>query len=79
MEIKHQKVRRELYGEEGLPRLAEAREIHPRTWENFEAGVAIPARVILDFILLTGASPLWLARGEGQPYTDSPSDWNAAS
>jgi hypothetical protein len=36
---------------------------------NYEAGVTIPALVILRFIVISGANPTWLLRGEGEKYT----------
>jgi len=62
-------VRQELYGEHGGPRLADALGIPARTWANYEAGVVIPAVVVLGFVELTGACPHWLLTGEGERYT----------
>jgi hypothetical protein len=70
-------IRRELYGEDGRPRLADVLQLPVRTWENYEAGVAIPAPVILRFIEATGASPHWLLTGQGPKYLvgdSSPAD-----
>jgi hypothetical protein len=61
-------IRRELYGDNGGPRLAGILLLPVRTWENYEAGVAIPAPVILRFIDVTGASPHWLLTGQGPKY-----------
>jgi hypothetical protein len=61
-------VRRELYGDRGAARLAEDLDLPARTWLNYESGVVIPATVILRFIDLTGASPLWLLTGQGNRY-----------
>jgi len=58
-------LRRELYGESGAVLLAEALGLPVRTWLNYEAGVTIPAEVILRFIALTGADPAWLLTGHG--------------
>jgi hypothetical protein len=41
-----------------------------RTWENYEAGVVIPALVILRFVEETGVSPRWLRTGEGDKYAE---------
>jgi hypothetical protein len=60
-------IRRQLFGEQGGPLLAEALGLPERTWRNYEAGVTIPAPVILRFIELCGASPHWLLTGEGRP------------
>jgi hypothetical protein len=62
-------VRRELYGESGAPMLAEELDLPARTWLNYETGVIIPAPVILRFIELTGADPVWLLTGRGDRYT----------
>lgn len=43
--------------------------IPPRRWYNYEAGVTVPAEVVLGFIERTGANPYWLLTG-GRP-TDS--------
>lgn len=72
-------VRREVYGEEGIPLLAGELGIPPRTWENLEAGVTIPGPVLLKFLALTGVSPDWLLEGEGEPYAGRSADQNALS
>ncbi|WP_435005667.1 helix-turn-helix domain-containing protein [Tundrisphaera lichenicola] len=64
-------IRREVYGEDGLSDLAEALGIPPRTWANYEAGVTIPATILLGFICLCGVSPGWLLMGEGNRYAGS--------
>jgi hypothetical protein len=61
-------IRCELYGERGAPLLAGALGLPPRTWENYEEGVTIPAEVILRFIEVTDASPRWLLEGRGERY-----------
>jgi hypothetical protein len=61
-------IRLERFGEHGAPLLARALGLPTRSWLNFEAGVTIPARVILKFIEVTGASPHWLLTGEGDKY-----------
>ena len=40
-------VRRELFGDEGIPAIAEALELPQGTWRNYEAGVVMPATVLL--------------------------------
>jgi hypothetical protein len=64
-------IRLELYGERGGPLLAETLNLLPRTWANYEAGVMIPAEVILRFIEVTEANPGWLLNGSGDRYTTS--------
>ena len=61
-------IRRDKFGEDGIATLSQAMRIPARTWENFENGVMIPARNILQFIELTGADPHWLLTGEGARY-----------
>ena len=64
-------IRRQLFGEQGGPRLAEALGLPDRTWRNYEAGVTIAAPVILRFIEVCGASPHWLLTGEGEPLVEA--------
>jgi hypothetical protein len=63
-------IRLERFGDHGGPMLADALGLPFRTWMNYEAGVTIPAPVILRFIEVTGASPEWLLKGEGEKYSD---------
>lgn len=63
-------IRRALVGEDGGPLLAEALDLPARTWRNDEAGVMIPATVILRLIEISGASPHWLLTGEGEPFVE---------
>jgi hypothetical protein len=62
------RIRREIYGEDGIAPLAEALGVPARTWENYESGVTVPDLVILRFICLTRSDPQWLLTGEGEPY-----------
>ena len=50
-------VRVEQFGEVGVERLAELLGIRPRTWLNYEAGVTMPATVLLRFLRVTGVVP----------------------
>lgn len=61
-------IRLELYGEGGAAVLAEAIGVPVATWLNFEAGVAVPAEVVLRFLDATAASPRWLLDGRGDRY-----------
>ena len=63
-------IRRQVFGAQGGPVLAEALGLPDRTWRNYEAGVSIPALVILRFIEVCGASPHWLLTGEGEPLVE---------
>lgn len=58
-------IREELYGERGVAALAAALDLPAATWLNFERGVMMPADVMLEFLVLTGADPNWLLTGEG--------------
>ena len=60
-------IRREMFGDD-VEALARVIGIPARTWENYERGVTIPARVLLLFIEHTGADPHWLLTGEGERY-----------
>ncbi len=60
-------IRRQVYGEQGIPVLAEALEIPEGTWENFEAGVTIPTPIIIQFLALTGIDLHWLLTSDGEP------------
>jgi hypothetical protein len=48
------RIRVERYGEEGIPALSEIMGLPAKTWENFEAGVAVSGVVLLQFLDLTG-------------------------
>jgi hypothetical protein len=61
-------ARIEKYGDGGIFPLAEALGIPPMTWSNYEMGVVIPESIILEFVSLTGVSPDWLLRGDGQQH-----------
>jgi hypothetical protein len=61
-------VREDLFGPDGVRRLAEILKLPPETWANYERGVVIPAGVILLFIEVTGVDPRWLLTGEGDRY-----------
>jgi hypothetical protein len=63
-------IRMERYGEEGGRTLAHALDLPYRTWLNYEAGVTIPALVILRFIELTGVNPQWLLCGQCEKYRE---------
>ncbi len=57
-------IRLELYGENGLPTLAQSLKVPAETWLNYERGVTMPADVLLEFLELTGADPQSLLTGE---------------
>jgi hypothetical protein len=67
-------VRLERFGSD-IDLLATALGIPARTWTNYEAGVVMPAEVMLGFLALTGASPEWLLTGRGYSSSDSPLDF----
>jgi hypothetical protein len=56
-------LREVLYGEQGAPALAGALGLPVSTWLGYEAGVTMPAPVILRLIEVTGASPRSLLTG----------------
>lgn len=59
-------IRQDLYGEDGLETLARALGVPAETWRNYERGVTMPADMVLEFIVVTGADPRWLLTGEGE-------------
>jgi hypothetical protein len=61
-------VREDLYGEHGGQFLADAMGISRRTWLNYESGVVVPARVVLQLIVTARVNPLWLLTGQGEKY-----------
>ena len=61
-------IRRELFGEGGVPELTRQLGLPSRTWEDYERGVRVPGEAILKLIDLTGVQPHWLLSGEGDPY-----------
>jgi len=65
-------IRVEKYGEDGVSAISRALKIPARTWENYEGGVTIPARHLLQFIEITGVEPHWLLTGEGERYRARP-------
>jgi hypothetical protein len=62
------KIRVELFGEHGGPKLAQLLGIPARTWYNYEMGVTVPAEAILRFIEVTSVEPRWLLSGQGEKY-----------
>jgi phage repressor protein C with HTH and peptisase S24 domain len=65
-------VRTELFGERGGSEMARRLGLPIRTWYNYEAGVTIPAEVLLKFVELTSVEPLWLLHGRGAKFRTSP-------
>ncbi len=61
-------LRAELYGERGGPEMARRLGIPVRTWYNYEAGVTVPAEVILKIIELTSVEATWLLSGQGPKF-----------
>src|SRR5579875_3267804 len=61
-------LRAELFGERGGPEMARCLGIPVRTWYNYEAGVTVPAEVILKIIELRSIEPIWLLHGKGPKF-----------
>jgi predicted transcriptional regulator len=61
-------VREDMYGEHGAQFMADALGISLRTWTNYEAGVVMPAKVILQLIDTMNVNPRWLLSGSGEKY-----------
>lgn len=65
-------LRVELVGERGGPELARRLGIPVRTWYNYEAGVTVPAEVVLRLIELTQVEATWLLHGQGPRFRKAP-------
>ena len=65
-------LRSELYGERGGPELARDLGLPVRTWYNYEAGVTVPAEVILRLIEITRVEATWLLHGLGSKFREAP-------
>ncbi len=63
-------LRAELFGDRGGPELARRLGLPVRTWYNYEAGVTVPAEVVLKIIELTSVEPMWLLHGHGPKFRD---------
>ncbi len=61
-------IRSEIFGEHGIPELADRLGIPFRTWFNYEKGVTIPGEILLQFLIITDTEPLWVLGGEGPKY-----------
>jgi len=68
------RLRAELFGDRGGPELARRLGIPVRTWYNYEAGVTVPAEVVLRIIELTAVEPMWLLHGKGPKFRPKPFD-----
>jgi hypothetical protein len=66
-------IRVDRFGKSGAPLLAMRIGLPVGTWINYETGCNVPAHVLLKFIEVANASPLWLLRGEGDRYNSSSS------
>ena len=61
-------IREEIYGEHGVPEIAEKLGLPLDTWRDFERGATIPGEILLCYLELTGADPLWLLTGVGAKF-----------
>jgi hypothetical protein len=61
-------VRLELYGNRGAAEMARRLGLPVRTWYNYEAGVTIPAEIILKVIKSTSVEAGWLLDGQGPKF-----------
>jgi hypothetical protein len=66
-------IRYEVFGKgrTGLLTVASKLSLPERTWANYEAGVTMPATVMIQFIVATGASPDWLLTGIGDRFAST--------
>lgn len=61
-------LRAELFGNRGGPEMARRLGLPVRTWYNYEAGVTVPAEVVLRIIEMTSIEPMWLLHGRGPKF-----------
>jgi len=61
-------IREGLAGDKGASEFARRLGIPEKTWLNYEAGCAIPAEILLQFVELTGVEPGWLQHGRGPKF-----------
>ena len=61
-------IREDLCGEYGGQYLADALELPLQTWLNYESGVAVPAKVVLQLIVMARINHHWLLTGQGEKY-----------
>jgi hypothetical protein len=66
-------LRTELFGERGGPELARQLGLPVRTWYNYEAGVTVPAEIVLRLIELTSVEASWLLHGTEPKFRVAPS------
>jgi hypothetical protein len=66
--LRLREIREDLYGEYGAQFLADALEVRVETWLNYEAGVIMPAAVVLKLIDIARVNPHWLLTGQGDPH-----------
>lgn len=75
--VRIQRVRRERFGDEGLSRMAEALKVPITTWSTIEREGGLSGNLFLRFVDVTGACPLWLLTGEGEPFKGRGPDMHA--
>ncbi len=63
-------IRIELFGRLGIINLAWELGIPPKTWNNYELGVTMPADILVRFVELTSVDPHWLATGDGPRFLE---------
>jgi hypothetical protein len=61
-------IRHDLHGDWGAQFMADDLGVPLQTWLNFEGGVVIPGRILLEFIVGSHVNPRWLLTGEGAKY-----------
>src|SRR5215203_4184101 len=65
-------IRAEMFGDRGGPEMARRLGIPVRTWYNYEAGVTVPAEVVLRIIEMSSVEPMWLLHGRGPKFRPKP-------
>jgi hypothetical protein len=66
-------IRVEAFGEDGAVTLADQLGIPAQAWSQIEeSGDRLPAELLLRFVELTKADPIWLIIGVGNKYRGGP-------
>jgi hypothetical protein len=79
--VRMREIRQDLYGEHGLENLAVALGVPAQTWRNYEQGITMPAEMLLEFMVLTGADPTGcsLVMGNALVRRFLPLDWGGSA
>jgi hypothetical protein len=66
--VRLREIREDLCGESGGKLLADALKVPLQTWLKYESGVVVPAKVVLQLIVMARINHDWLLTGQGEKY-----------